>query len=164
MAYSGTPIGREKATQIEGWSYFIPATSQKPELAWLFIQWAMGQEPQVAQMLNGGASAVRATYDDSEVQELTYSATALYLKSGEAIDIRELGEEDGAGVPARYVEAENPATGDTDVTRVPKPTFPQQEEMVEILVLAVNRAMSGEVSPQEALDQAQAEIEALLGD
>lgn len=163
MAYSGTPIGREKATQIEGWSYFIPATSEKPELAWLFIQWAMGQEPQVAQMLNGGASAVRSTYDDPEVQGLPYSATALYLKSGEVIQVREFGADSGAGVPERYAEAENPATGDTDVTRVPKPTFPQQEEMVEILVLAVNRAMSGEVTPRQALDEAQAEIEALLG-
>lgn len=164
MAYSGTPIGEEKMTQIEGWSYFIPATSEKPELAWLFMQWAMGPTAQVAQQLGGGESGLKVTYEDPEVQDVPYVPTALYIKSEDrtVLSERAPGADNGLGVPTRYLEAQNPATGDTDVAWVPKPTFPEQEEMVEILVLAVNRAMTGAVTPQEALDEAQAEIETLL--
>lgn len=163
MAYSGTPIGKEKITQIEGWSYFIPSTSQKPELAWLFIQWAMGPTAQIAQQLNGGESALKITYQDPEVRKIPYVPTALYLKSGEVLGVRESGAKTGWGVPRRYLEAVNPATGTTEVTRVPKPTFPEQELMVETLVLAVNRAMSGIATPEEALKTAARELKQILG-
>jgi multiple sugar transport system substrate-binding protein len=166
IAYSGVPIGKEKVTQIEGWSYFIPTSSKKPELAWLFIQWAMGKDIQVAQMLLGGESALRTTYEDERVTQIPYVPTAVYLKTGGqwVLSTRKVGDPTGLGVPERYLEAINPATGDTSVTMVAKPTFPEEERLTEAIILAVNRAVGGEVSSQEALNSLAAEMEEILPD
>ncbi len=164
IAYSGVPIGKEKMTQIEGWSYFIPTSSKKPELAWLFIQWAMGKDIQVAQMLLGGESALRPTYDDERVAKIPYVPTAVYLKTGGSwvLSVRKQGDPTGLGVPERYLNAVNPATGDTSVTLVAKPTFPEEERLTEAIILAVNRAVGGEVPAEEALESLAAELEEIL--
>lgn len=166
IAYSGVPIKKEKAVQVEGWSYFVPKLSKKPGLAWLFMQWAMGTEQQKAQMRTGGQSAVRATYDDPEVRNLPYTPVALYLKSAgqDVLGVRKAGAENGWGVPERFLNATNPKTGDTSVTIVPKATFPEQEEIVDGVILAVSKALSGELSPKEALDEAAATAAKILGD
>ena len=56
IAYTGLPIaeGGTKAVGIEGWNYLIPKGSKHPELAWLFLQWAMNNEVQKEQMFEGG--------------------------------------------------------------------------------------------------------------
>ena len=164
IAYSGVPIGKEKMTQIEGWSYFIPNSSKKPELAWLFIQWAMGKDVQIAQQNLGGESALRPTYDDAQVSSIPYAPTAVYLKTaGEwVLKERNIGDATGLGVPKRYLEAVNPATGDTSVSIVAKPTFPEEERLTEAIILHVNRAVSGEVTPEEALSDLAEEMESIL--
>ena len=159
MAFSGTPIKEEKTTQIEGWTMFVPATSKYPEAAWLFLQWCMGDDSQIAQMLNGGASAVRKTYDNEQVKNIAYAPTGVYLKSSEAIHIRKHGDKTGVGVPENFVNAINPKTGNTNVTIVPKPTFPEQEWVTEKIILAVNSVLTGEKTAKEALDQCKKEIE-----
>jgi len=65
-------------------------------------------------------------------------------------------------VPRRYLEAINPATGDTSVTLVSKPTFPEEEVITEAMVLGVNRALREEVPAQEALDDVATEFERIL--
>jgi multiple sugar transport system substrate-binding protein len=164
IAYSGVPFERDKAVQIEGWSYFIPTSSQKPELAWLFIQWAMGQDVQVAQMLLGGASALRSTYEDSEVAALPYAPTAVYLKTGGEVilSVRQVGDPTGLGVPQRYIDAVNPVTGDTSVTLVAKPTVPEEERLTEAIILAVNRAVGGEIAADAALEELTEQMEQIL--
>lgn len=164
MAYSGIPIQNEKITQIEGWSFFIPTSSKKPELAWLFMQWAMGGTSQIAQMVGGGQSAIRGTYDNPEIKDLPYAAVSIYLKTkGELVlPEREPGADSGHGVPTRYLEAINPATGDTSVSIVAKPTFPEQAEATDTIILAVNRALLGEMTPKEALDWAAEELKRIL--
>jgi ABC-type glycerol-3-phosphate transport system substrate-binding protein len=37
---------------------------------------------------------------------------------------------------------------------IPKPTFPEQETMVEIIIEAVSKALTKELSPKDALDWA----------
>ncbi len=164
IAYSGVPIGEEKIVQIEGWSYFIPTSSKKPELAWLFIQWAMGKDVQIAQMMKGGESALRPTYEDEDVANISYVPTAVYLKTGGewALKVREEGDATGVGVPRRYLEAVNPKSGDTSVTMVSKPTFPEEEPITETMVLAINRALRGEQTPKEALDWCAEEFARIL--
>ncbi|MBI9108849.1 MAG: extracellular solute-binding protein [Spirochaetales bacterium] len=166
IAYSGPPIEVEKAVQVEGWSYLIPKKSNKPELAWLFIQWAMGDLTQKKQMEIGGQSAVRSVYDDADIAKLPYTPTAVYLKTrgAEVLGIREKGDATGWGVPRRYMEAINPATNTTEVTLVPKPTFPEQEELVEAIVLSISNAISGEMTAKEAMDQTADVFKQVLGD
>ncbi len=164
IAYSGVPIGTEKITQIEGWDYLIPKGSKKPELAWLFVQWAMGKDVQIAQMKLGGQSALHTTYEDPEVVAIPYVPTSVYLKTGGELVLatRNIGDPSGNGVPKRYIDAINPATGDTSVTIVAKPTFPEEERLTEAIILWVNRAVSGEVTPEAALASMQAEMESIL--
>lgn len=162
MAFSGTPIKEVKMTQIEGWSMFIPRSSKKQEASWLFMQWCMGEDSQIAQMLNGGESSVRKTYDNDEIKNIIYVPTAFYLKSGELLKTRKVGDKTGLGVPETFVNAINPLTGDTTVSIIPKPTFPEQEWVVEKIELAVNSALTGEKTVKEALDWCQKEIEKQL--
>lgn len=166
IAYSGVPVEVEKMAQVEGWSYLIPKDSTKPELAWLFIQWAMGDLVQKEQMAIGGQSAVRSVYDDPEVSSLPYTPTAVYLKTrgAEVLGVREPGDPTGWGVPRRYLEVINPATGTTEVSLIPKPTFPEQEELVEAIVLAISNTISGDKTAEEALDEAAETFKEVLGD
>ena len=159
MAFSGVPINKVKQTQVAGWAMFIPTSSEKQEAAWLFLQWCMGADAQVAQMLNGGASAVRTTYENEEVKKIIYAPTAVFLKSNEILKLRKNGDPTGLGIPETYVNAINPLTNDTKVTSIPKPTFPEQEWIVEKIILAVNSALIGDKTPKEALEWAQVEIE-----
>lgn len=165
IAYSGVPILKDKCIQVEGWSYHIPKGSQKPELAWLFIQWAMGKEQQHAQMAVGGQSSIRAVYDFDDVKQLPYVPTAVYLKTRgkDVLGIRESGSGKNWGIPRTYLEAKNPKTGDTSVDIIAKPKFPEQEEIVEAVVLAMSNALSGQKTSKEALDEAAATIKAALG-
>jgi multiple sugar transport system substrate-binding protein len=164
IAYSGVPIGKEKVTQIEGWSYFIPTSSKKPELAWLFVQWAMGKDVQIAQMKLGGQSALHPTYEDQEVVAIPYVPTSVYLKTGgkTILATRKVGDPTGNGVPERYLQATNPGTGDTSVSLIPKPTFPEEERLTEAIILWVNRAVSGEITPEQALAELESEMNRIL--
>lgn len=164
IAYSGVPINKEKMTQIEGWDYLIPKSSKKPELAWLFIQWAMSKEIQIAQMKLGGQSALMPTYEDAEVVAIPYVATSVYLKTaGETVlKTRKIGDPSGVGVPERYLEAINPLTGDTSVNIVAKPTFPEEERLTEAIILSVNRAVTGEITPEQALEELEKQMTSIL--
>jgi multiple sugar transport system substrate-binding protein len=164
IAYSGVPIKKDKMTQIEGWDYLIPTSSKKPELAWLFVQWAMGKEIQIAQMKLGGQSALITTYDDPEVLAIPYVPTSVYLKTGgqTVLSVRKVGDPSGVGVPERYVNATNPLTGDTSVSLIAKPTFPEEERVTEAIILWVNRALTGEVTPEVALQELEKELKAIL--
>lgn len=164
IAYSGLPIADEKAVGIEGWNYHIPKYSKKPELAWLFMQWAMGTTTQKAQMATGGQSAVAAVYDDPEIMEKPYVPTAAYLKTGGemVISVREPGQEDGYGIPKSYLDAINPKMGDTSVSLISKPTFPEQQEIVDAILLAASKILADEASPKEALDECANTFEEIL--
>lgn len=167
IAYTGLPITEngQKAVGIEGWNYLIPKHSKKPELAWLFLQWAMNTTVQKEQMFSGGESAVTAVYDDVDVQQIPYVPTAVYLKTGgkTIISERKPGAKNGVGVPKAYIEAINPATGDTSVTLISKPTFPEQQEIVDAILLATSKILSDEMEIKPALDECAAKFKEILG-
>jgi multiple sugar transport system substrate-binding protein len=73
-----TPDGRGTA-QLEGWTYLIPTESKNPRAALTFMLWAMRKDVQVAQMVKGGASPRRSTYDQPEVQAIPYVPTFLQV-------------------------------------------------------------------------------------
>ena len=168
IGYTGLPIAPDgfKGTQIEGWNYLIPKNSKKPELAWLFLQWAMNTKVQKEQMFEGGESGVTAVYEDEEVRNIPYVPTAVYLKTcGRTIlSVREAGADNGIGVPQRYIDAINPLTGDTSVFTVTKPTFPEQQEIVDAILLSTSKILSGELEIQPALDECAAKFKEILGD
>lgn len=164
IAYTGLPIAKEKGVGIEGWNYNIPKRSKKPELAWLFLQWAMGTMVQKEQMAIGGASAVAAIYDDPDIQKLPYVPTAVYLKTGgkRIIGTRNVGDPTGWGVPIQYVKAINPKTGTSAVSLISKPTFPEQQEIVDAILLAASRILSDEMAVKPALDNCAADFQRIL--
>ena len=164
IAYTGLPIAKEKGIGIEGWNYCIPKLSRKPELAWLFLQWAMSTMVQKEQMAIGGASAVSAIYDDPEIQRLPYVPTAVYLKTGgnRVIGTRNPGDPTGWGVPIQYVDAINPKNGTTNVTLIAKPTFPEQQEIVDAILLAASRILSDEMAVKAALDECAGTMQRIL--
>ena len=80
MGFARVPKSRtvdQWVSQLEGWSYLIPRSSPHPAEAERFIGWMMNSTNQVEQHLNGGASALKATYDDPRVQRLTYTQASL---------------------------------------------------------------------------------------
>ncbi|MBK7537176.1 MAG: sugar ABC transporter substrate-binding protein [Myxococcales bacterium] len=80
MGFATLPVEPQskagKVGQIEGWTYLIPAQSKNPEAAYLFIQWMMGFDQQLAQHLGGGATARPDVYEHPDVKKLTYSQAA----------------------------------------------------------------------------------------
>jgi len=66
-----------KTGQIEGWTYLIPTDSKHPEAAYLFIQWMMGFDQQLAQHLGGGASSRPDVYAQPDVKKLSYSQASM---------------------------------------------------------------------------------------
>ena len=76
VGYASLPAlsGSEPKTQIAGWSYLISNSSNQKEEALRFVIWMMGAEQQIAQQLLGGASALKETYNNSEVLKIPYTS------------------------------------------------------------------------------------------
>jgi len=80
MGFAMVPKSRDvnkRVGQLEGWAYLIPRSSKNPTRAREFIAWMMQPDRQVEQHLNGGASALLATYQDPKVLALTYTKASL---------------------------------------------------------------------------------------
>ena len=103
---------------------------------------------------------------NEEVRNIPYVPTAVYLKTcGRTIlSAREAGAENGIGVPQRYIDAINPMTGDTSVTTISKPTFPEQQEIVDAILLTTSKILAGEMEIKPALDECAAKFKEILGD
>ena len=81
IGYSLVPSteGGQQASQLEGWTYLIPKTSENPQRSADFIRWAVSEDVQVRQNLEGGASGRKSTYENNEVLSLPY--TKVFLES-----------------------------------------------------------------------------------
>ena len=78
MGYVLIPSATGQPTaQLEGWSYLIPKESKHPREAYRFMEWAMRKNVQLEQTLKGGASGLKAIYDDPQVQKIPYVPTFL---------------------------------------------------------------------------------------
>lgn len=99
-------------------------------------------------------ATVVATYERVDI---------LHANAGkEVLAVRKTGARDGFGVPETFVKAINPKTNDTSVSLVPKPTFPEQEEVMQEILLAISNTLSGTMTAKQALDAAAANIEAII--
>jgi multiple sugar transport system substrate-binding protein len=78
MGYSLIPSNTSQpSSQLEGLTYLIPTESQHPKEAYRFIEWAMSDQVQVQQTLDGSSSIRKSVYEDSRIKERPY--TAAYL-------------------------------------------------------------------------------------
>jgi multiple sugar transport system substrate-binding protein len=78
IGYSLIPSNTSKrSSQLEGLTYLIPTQSQHPKEAYRFIEWAMSDQVQVQQTLDGSSSIKTSVYDDARVKEKPYTSAFL---------------------------------------------------------------------------------------
>jgi len=96
MGFSRLPEGAAgHVAQLSGSAYLIPRGSKNPNAAYLFIQWALRPENQIAQQLAGGQSGYKAVYSDPRVAALPYSR-AVFETLQDGVSMRETVPEAGA--------------------------------------------------------------------
>jgi multiple sugar transport system substrate-binding protein len=78
IGYSLIPSNRsQRASQLEGLSYFIPTGARHPKEAYRFMEWAMSESVQVQQTLKGSSSLRDSTYEKAAVQQQPYTSAFL---------------------------------------------------------------------------------------
>jgi len=78
IGYSFIPSNTgEPFSQLEGLTYLIPKESKHAREAYRFLEWVMSEPVQVQQTLQGGSSALRSTYANTEVKALPYTSAFL---------------------------------------------------------------------------------------
>ena len=132
VGFAPLPVGPAgKLAQVAGGSYFVSRYSRNPGEAFKFILWMMRRDNQIAQELDGGASARESVYQDPRVEQLPYVAAH---------------------------------TASLAVGRHMSDTIPEATQESDIIELALSNVLSGQASPQQALDAAAVDLHALLGD
>jgi len=130
---------RLKIFQVEAWYAGIPHSSKHKEAAWLFMQWMVLPEIELAKHLKGGATGRQdvAKYVVENYEEL---------------------EKKYGMVPGVELYTATAYKLYTEYQYIPKPTFPEQEKIVEILIEAISKALLKELSPKDALGWAAEEM------
>jgi multiple sugar transport system substrate-binding protein len=78
IGYSLIPSNTtQPSSQLEGLTYLIPTESQHPKEAYWFIEWAMSDQVQIPQTLNGSSSIRKSVYEDPRVKEKPYTPAFL---------------------------------------------------------------------------------------
>ncbi len=78
IGYSLIPSNTaQRSSQLEGLTYLIPTESKHPKEAYRFIEWAMSDQVQIKQTLNGSSSIKKPVYEDSAVKEKPYTSAFL---------------------------------------------------------------------------------------
>ncbi|HUG62673.1 MAG TPA: extracellular solute-binding protein, partial [Methylomirabilota bacterium] len=116
-----------------GWAIAINAKSEKVEDSWTFIKWLTSADVQKQLAMVNGTPVRFSALKDPEVQAL-YPWVETVTKA----------EEDGIVFPDY------------------RPRYPFYPQIEEILGLQLNRAALGEITPQEALTEANAQIRTVI--
>jgi multiple sugar transport system substrate-binding protein len=162
IAYSGTPIGTRKITNMNGWSLSIPKSSKNQEAAWLFLQWSQRKEIQALLMSNGTIALPDSAYTVPEVYKLTYAPTHYFFTHAKVLEVdgkpafREEGQ--AWGLPKAYYEMPDPKTGNKEVSIFTMKAFPESLIVEDILGKYINESLAGGLTPKDALDQAAVEL------
>lgn len=119
----------------------IPSTAQNKEAAYLFIQWYTSKETQKKR-------ALIKDIGSGDVTRLSITELPEYKE-------RFSGNNWAA---ATFASVENAMPGKFWIWQY----LPEGQDLAEELSIAVSKAITGEVPPQEALDQAQKEFEKIL--
>lgn len=72
MGYTTIPVGVQEAAHYGAWGYYIPADSQNPEAAWVFLEWFNTPEVQKNIALDGGFPNLTSVYEDEELASIPY--------------------------------------------------------------------------------------------
>lgn len=72
MGYTKVPVGVKDADHYGAWGFYIPADSQNPEAAYLFMEWFNTPEVQKAISLDGGFPNLTSVYEDPDLENLPY--------------------------------------------------------------------------------------------
>lgn len=120
--------GRDPLVSLGGWSLGIPSSTAKKQAAWEFIKWATGAEAQ-KQM---------ALVPDYNYQFSDFARQSLY----EDAEIREI-------YPYLDVQLELMRQGNGKIVRPPMPIYTSLEA---VYGLNINQALSGSMSPEQALE------------
>jgi multiple sugar transport system substrate-binding protein len=129
------PEKRLKIFQVEGWYAGIPLSSKNKEAAWLFMIWMTSPMIELEKHLKGGATG-RPDVAKKIVEEFDKL------------------EAEGRMIPGVELYTEVAYRLYTEYEYIPKPTFPEQETIVEIIIEAVSKALTKDLTPKDALDWA----------
>ena len=133
MRIAPLPYDKVQTTSFNNWTYAIPTISEHPKEAWKLISFLVSKENSVVEMLSGtDMPARRSTFKDPGVMEQMKMYTPLY-------DLM-------YGILP---------TADAMV-------LPEGSAIHEITGPAIDKAMTGQASPKEALDEAAAAVSKLL--
>ncbi|HET6219315.1 MAG TPA: extracellular solute-binding protein [Acidobacteriaceae bacterium] len=78
IGYSLIPSNTaQRSSQLEGLTYLIPTESQHPREAYRFLEWAMSDQVQTPQTLDGSNSIRESVYGNSRVKGMPYTAAFL---------------------------------------------------------------------------------------
>jgi multiple sugar transport system substrate-binding protein len=72
MGYASIPVlaeGDPRLAHLGSWTYTIPASTDAPDAAWLFLQWALSDEVQKELGARGGLPALTSVFEDPELVE-----------------------------------------------------------------------------------------------
>ncbi|ADT99733.1 MULTISPECIES: ABC transporter substrate-binding protein [Mycolicibacterium] len=137
---SGPAAGKIKLATIPGgkqvlgsWSWAIPANSATPDAAWAFVSWITAKPNDVVRTEKGGAAIRKSTLQNPAVLQ------------------GQFGEEYYRTVEQLLADA------------APLTQGPSGEEMIQAVGTALNEAVAGEKSVDDALATAQAEAEKIQG-
>ena len=160
VAYSGTPIGKRKIVNLHQWGMFLPTSSKNPEAAWLFMQWTQRPEIQEKLMSTGSISLSKSTYQQKSVQDLVYADTNYFILSGGDLPKKGNFRKKGSpyGMSKEYANAKDPVTGKKAPVIFKLENFPESAQVEEILMKHISGVLAGQMSAQQGLDKAVAEI------
>jgi multiple sugar transport system substrate-binding protein len=131
IGYAPAPIGPDgSARPIEGDTFLIPRQSSQPRDAFAFMQWALSQDAQVAQILNGGSSTRLSSFDDDRVTTLPRKFPSLPF-----MQILLL-----------------PRLASQSVSML-TPTIPEADQLLEAMQPDLVQIVAGEVAPKAGLDR-----------
>jgi multiple sugar transport system substrate-binding protein len=78
IGYSLIPSNTaQRSSQLEGLTYLIPTESWHPKEAYRFIEWAMSDQVQISQTLNGSSSIRKSVFEDPRVKDQPYTPAFL---------------------------------------------------------------------------------------
>src|SRR5262245_39607520 len=131
IGYARAPIGPDgSATPIEGDTFLIPRQSSQPRDAFALMQWALSQDAQVAQILNGGSSTRLSSFDDDRVTTLPRKYPSLPFM--QILSLRRLASQSVSMLT---------------------PTIPEADQLLEAMQPDLVQIVAGEVTPKAGLDR-----------
>ncbi len=176
--YGVTPSDEEMAGVSDGDLFEQGKLAMLHTGIWMFsafedapFAWDIALEPGNTQKAHHFFSNAVAVSPDSDHQEQTFAWAQFFTSSPEAAEIRvaanwELPALDDQNLFDEWLAQTPPESREAVFealdTLVTPPVIEQQSQMQDAITALLEQAKAGDVSPQEALDQAKTELEAIL--